>query len=167
MVLSTADAQGRPSARVVLLKGADERGFSFFTNYESRKAAELAVNPHAALTFYWGKLERQVCISGSVTKLPRQDSEAYFRSRPRGNRLGAWVSKQSAIIESRDFLEQRLAQVERQYPGEDIPTPPYWGGYALAPSAIEFWQGRPNRLHDRFLYSRRENGGWRVDRLSP
>ncbi len=167
MVLATADAAGKPSTRVVLLKGFDERGFVFFTNYESRKALELAANRHGALNFFWVELERQVCVAGSVTRVPRDESAAYFKTRPRGSRLGAWVSKQSETVPSRGVLEARLQELEKKYPGEDIPLPPFWGGYVLAPERIEFWQGRPNRLHDRFRYSRQSDGRWLVERLSP
>jgi len=167
MVLSTAGKGGRPSSRVMLLKGVDERGFTFFTNYESRKARDLADNPQAAITFYWAALERQVGILGDISKVPREESEAYFKSRPRGNRLGAWVSKQSQIVASRAELEERLREIEARYPTDDIPTPPYWGGYLLVPTQIEFWQGRPNRLHDRFCYTKEPTNQWRLERLSP
>ena len=167
MVLATADAAGKPSTRVVLLKVLDERGFVFFTNYESRKARELAVNRHAALNFFWVELERQVCVTGSVTQVPREEAEAYFKTRPRGSRLGAWASKQSDTVPSREVLEARLQELEKQYPGEEIPLPPFWGGYVLAPREIDFWQGRPNRLHDRFRYSKQSDGRWLVARLSP
>jgi len=165
-VLATVDGQGQPSTRVVLVKGVDERGFSFFTNYESRKGRELAANPRASLTFPWLEMERQVCITGSVTQLPREESDAYFRTRPRGSRLGAWASKQSEVITDRTILEHRLADLDREYPGNDIPTPPTWGGYVLAPDSVEFWQGRPSRLHDRLVYTR-QAGSWKVHRLSP
>jgi pyridoxamine 5'-phosphate oxidase len=167
MVLATADQQGRPSSRVVLLKGFDDRGFHFFTNYDSRKGRELAENPNAALTFFWPALERQVCIAGSVTKLPRDESEQYFRTRPLGSRRAAWVSRQTEIIAGRDVLENRLEEVRAHYPGEEIPTPPYWGGFVLKPVTIEFWQGRESRLHDRFRYTLQEEGAWRIDRLAP
>jgi len=167
MVLATADAAGKPSTRVVLLKVLDERGFVFFTNYESRKARELAVNRHAALNFFWVELERQVCVTGSITQVPREEAEAYFKTRPRGSRLGAWASKQSETVPSREVLEARLQELETKYPGEEIPLPPFWGGYVLAPGEIDFWQGRPNRLHDRFRYSKQSDGRWLVERLSP
>lgn len=167
MTLATADAQGRPSARIVLLKAVDPRGFVFFTNYESRKGKELAENPNAALVCYWAELEREVLVAGSVTKVSREESAEYFCRRPRGSQLGAWVSKQSSIVESREFLEQRLQEVEAQFQNRDVELPPYWGGYVLNPTRIEFWQGRPNRLHDRFQYSREVDGSWRIDRLSP
>ena len=167
MTLATADKAGRPSSRIVLLKGIDERGFTFFTNYESRKGRELAENPHAALTLYWAELERQVCIVGEVGKTSRAESEKYFAMRPRGSQLGACVSHQSVVVTDRAFLEKRLAEVEREVEGRDVPTPVYWGGYSLAPARIEFWQGRPNRLHDRFQYSKQADGSWRIDRLSP
>ena len=167
MTLATVDAAGQPSARVVLLKDISPQGFSFFTNHESRKGRELAANPKAALVLHWAELERQVCISGQVSRLPRAEAEAYFKVRPRGSRLGAWVSRQSEVISGRAILEERLAQLEAQYPGDDIPLPPHWGGYLLAPTRIEFWQGRPNRLHDRLRYSRSAPNGWKIERLSP
>ncbi len=166
MTLATVDAGGRPSARVVLLKGVDGEGFRFFTNYESRKAQNLAANPHAALVFWWDALERQVRIEGAVAKLSDADSDAYYNSRPKGSRLGAWASAQSTVIESRKVLEQRLADLQTEYAESDPPRPNFWGGYRLAPSLVEFWQGGPNRLHDRLRYLR-EGEGWRVERLSP
>ena len=166
MTLATVSAEGQPSTRIVLLKGVDQRGFSFFTNYESRKGRELAGNPKAALTFFWGGLERQVSVCGSVEKLPRAESEAYFAVRPLGSQRGAWVSKQSRLVENREFLEKRLAEVEKQY-GTKVPTPPYWGGYVLNPTSVEFWQGRPNRLHDRFLYRKSGSHVWSIERVSP
>jgi len=165
--LATADRTGRPSARIVLLKGVDARGFLFFTNYDSRKGRELAENPHAALVFYWADQERQVCIAGEASQLPREESEAYFKSRPRGSRLGAWASHQSTVIPDRAALERRWRELEALYPGEDIPMPPAWGGFVLRPSRMEFWQGRPSRLHDRFCYSRGTDGSWIIERLSP
>jgi pyridoxamine 5'-phosphate oxidase len=166
IALATADASGHPSVRMVLLKGAEARGFIFFTNYESRKGRELSENPHAALVIHWGELERQVCVRGAVTKLPREESEAYFKSRPKGARLAAWVSKQSAVVPNRQFLEQKMAEVTQQHPA-DVPMPDYWGGYVLAPVEIEFWQGRASRLHDRLRYARQPDGGWKIERLSP
>jgi pyridoxamine 5'-phosphate oxidase len=165
MTLATVDTEGQPSSRIVLLKDIDTRGFSFFTNYESRKGLELAANPRAALTLFWPALERQVCIRGSVTRLSREESEAYFISRPLGSRLGAWVSSQSTPIPDRAYLDKRLSEVTEQYKDKP-PIPPYWGGYVLSPVTVEFWQGRPNRLHDRFRYTR-ENTNWKIDRLSP
>jgi pyridoxamine 5'-phosphate oxidase len=165
--LATADKQGRPSARVVLLKGLDERGFIFFTNYDSRKGTELTDNPHAALVFYWADQERQVCIAGDVTRISREESEAYFKSRPRGSRLAAWASRQSEVLESRDVLEAHWKELEKKYPGDAVPLPPFWGGYVLAPTRIEFWQGRPSRLHDRFRYLKQPGNAWRIERLSP
>jgi pyridoxamine 5'-phosphate oxidase len=167
MTLATADKEGRPSARVVLLKGVDERGFIVFTNYDSRKGHELTENPQAALVFYWSDLERQVCIAGDITKLPESESEAYFKSRPRGSRIAAWASRQSEVVRDRAELEQKWQQLETQYPGEQVPKPPFWGGYVLYPTRIEFWQGRPNRLHDRFRYTRQADKSWKIERLSP
>ncbi|ACC69706.1 pyridoxamine 5'-phosphate oxidase [Paraburkholderia phymatum] len=166
MTLATADARGRPSARIVLIKGVDERGFVFFTNYESRKGQELAQNPHASLLFYWIELERQVRIEGTVVKTSPEESDAYFASRPVGSRIGAWASEQSKVIESRAALEAREREFSAQY-GENPPRPPHWGGYRLIPDAIEFWQGRPSRLHDRLLYTHSGGAGWTITRLSP
>jgi pyridoxamine 5'-phosphate oxidase len=165
--LATADRNGRPSARVVLLKGVDLRGFVFYTNYESHKGRELAENPRAALVFYWADQERQVCVTGTASKLSREESEAYFRSRPKGSRLAAWASRQSEVIAGRAVLEDRWKELHARHPGDDVPLPPYWGGYVLAPDRIEFWQGRPSRLHDRFRYSKQSDNTWRIERLSP
>ena len=167
MTLATADKQGRPSARIVLLKGVDQRGFVFYTNYDSRKGQELAGNPQAALVFYWSEQEREVSVAGEATKLPEAESDAYFKSRPRGSRLGAWASQQSAVVPDRAALEAKLKQLEAQYAGQEIPRPPHWGGYVLRPTRNEFWQGRPNRLHDRFRYTRQPDQTWRIERLSP
>jgi pyridoxamine 5'-phosphate oxidase len=166
MTLATVDAQGRPSARVVLLKGVDERGFIFFTNYQSRKGQELALHPDAALVFYWPEQERQVCIAGEVSKLPARESDEYFKNRPRGSRIAACASDQSQVVSDRAALEQRWGQIEQRFPNEAVPRPAYWGGFVLRPQRIEFWQGRPNRLHDRFRYTRQENA-WRIERLFP
>ncbi len=169
MTLATATPDGRPSARVVLLKGVDARGLAFYTNYQSRKGQELAANPWAALCFWWGPLERQVRIEGPVEPLPAAESDAYFQSRPRGSRLGAWVSQQSAVIPGRAQLEARLAALEQEYAGSDPPRPPHWGGYLLVPQMVEFWQGGPHRLHDRLRYTRDDTAAtaWHLDRLSP
>lgn len=167
MTLATADEKGRPSARIVLLKAVDERGFVFFTNYESRKGGELALNPHAALVCYWAELEREVLVAGEATKVSREESAKYFAMRPRGSQLGAWVSKQSSVVENRAFLETELAKAEERFAHRHVELPPYWGGYVLNPVRIEFWQGRPNRLHDRFQYSKEPGGSWRIERLSP
>jgi pyridoxamine 5'-phosphate oxidase len=164
--LATTTPDGTPSARMMLLKGVDQRGFVFFTNYESRKGDELSANPRAAMVFHWGILERQVRVEGMVTRIDRKDSEAYFRSRPRGSRLGALASAQSRPLPSRDELETRFARFDAEYPGDSVPLPPFWGGYRLAPQRIEFWQGKLNRLHDRLRYTR-EGTGWSVERLYP
>ena len=166
MIVATATANGRPSARTVLLKGYDERGFVFYTNYEGRKARELDANPACALLFYWGELERQVRIEGCASRISNEESDAYFASRPRGSRLGAWASEQSRPVEDRRVLEERVRDLEAEYEGRGVPRPPFWGGYRVEPDTIEFWQGRENRLHDRLVYSR-VGDGWRIDRLQP
>jgi pyridoxamine 5'-phosphate oxidase len=166
MVLATATEAGQPSARTVLLKGVDSRGFIFFTNYDSRKGQELAGNPNAALAFYWPELERQVCVAGAVTKLPVAESEAYFQSRPRGSQLGAWASNQSSVVESRQVLDEKWREVTARFPGS-VPLPPNWGGFVLMPTRLEFWQGRASRLHDRFCYTKQSDGTWQIERLSP
>ena len=166
MTVATVDRDGRPSARTVLLKGADARGFIFFTNYDSRKGQDLAAHPGAALVFYWPDLERQVCVTGAVTKLAAPESEAYFKSRPRGSQLGAWASNQSEVIASRAVLEQQWDEIAARFPS-DVPLPANWGGYVLAPNRLEFWQGRASRLHDRFRYARQPDGSWQIERLSP
>ena len=165
--LATAGHDGRPSARIVLLKGLDERGFIFFTNYSSRKGRELAENPNAALVFYWVEQERQVCIAGEVARISIAESEAYFKTRPKGSRIGAWASHQSEVVESRAVLEGHWEEMNRKFPGDDVPMPPYWGGYVLSPKRVEFWQGCPNRLHDRFRYSKQPDNSWQIERLSP
>ncbi len=167
MTLCTASADGRPSGRVVLLKGMGESGFVFYTNYESRKGEEMLANPQAALLFWWIPLQRQVRIEGRVERVPASASDQYFGSRPRGSQLGAWASPQSAVISSRSTLEERLADVTKTYTDQDVPRPPHWGGYQVVPEAIEFWQGRPSRLHDRIRYVRAEDGDWRIERLAP
>jgi pyridoxamine 5'-phosphate oxidase len=166
MILATATGEGRPSARTVLLKGYDEQGFIFYTNYEGRKARELEANPTCALLFYWGELERQVRIEGRASRLSTEVSDAYFLSRPRGSRLGAWASEQSRPVEDRSVLEERVKALEAEYEGREIPRPPFWGGYRVEPEVIEFWQGRENRLHDRLVY-RRSEGEWTIERLQP
>ena len=166
MTLATVDRDGKPSARTVLLKSVDEGGFVFFTNYDSRKGRELSGNPDAALTFYWSDLERQVCVAGSVQKLPVAESEAYFGSRPRGSQLAAWASDQSTPVPDRATLEAQWRAMDAKFVS-DIPLPPNWGGYILRPERLEFWQGRPSRLHDRFSYTRQADGTWKVERLAP
>src|SRR6185295_9436841 len=167
MSLATASADGRPSVRIVLLKGFDPDGFVFFTNYESEKGHHLAANPHAALGFYWIELDRQIRISGPVTKTTREESERYFHSRPLGSQLGAWASRQSEVLDARRVLDARMAQMTERFADKPIPVPPNWGGFRLKPDQIEFWQGRGNRLHDRFRYTRQQDGTWSIDRLSP
>lgn len=166
MVLATVDKQGKPSTRTVLLKGANERGFIFFTNYDSRKGMELAENPNAALTFYWPDWERQVCVAGTVSKLPIAESELYFRSRPRGSRLSTWASNQRDVVPDRAALDKKWDEMAAKF-SNDIPMPPNWGGYVLKPERIEFWQGRLNRLHDRFCYTRQPDNSWKLERISP
>jgi pyridoxamine 5'-phosphate oxidase len=167
MTLATAAPDGVPSARIVLLKHVDARGFVFFTDYRSHKGADLAANPHAALVFWWSELERQVRITGKVSRLPTSESEAYFRTRPLGSRLGAWSSHQSRALPSRAPLEARFAEMQTRYADGNVPLPPYWGGYIVAPATIEFWQGRQSRLHDRIRYVRSPDGSWAIERLSP
>ncbi len=166
MTLATATPDGRPSARIVLLKGFDERGFCFFTNYESRKGRELEANAHASLVFFWPTLERQVRVEGRAERVSGEESDHYFAIRPIGARLGAWASRQSEVVADRATLEAALEAVERRYPDGDVPRPPHWGGYRVVPDEVEFWQGGPNRVHDRLRY-RRSSGGWSIDRLSP
>ena len=166
MTLATAGASGRPAARIMLLKALDDRGFVFYTNYASRKGAELEARPAAALTFFWKELERQVRIEGAIEKVSAAESDEYFASRPLGSRIGAWASTQSATIESRQWLEARVKAAEAQHGGSP-PRPPHWGGYRVIPDWLEFWQGRQSRLHDRIAYTRGAGGGWQVTRLSP
>jgi pyridoxamine 5'-phosphate oxidase len=167
MALATATPEGRPSVRMVLLRGIDQAGFAFFTNYESRKAAEIESNPFAALVFFWHELERQVRVEGQVERVSEHESEVYFRSRPRGARIGAWASPQSRVVPGRAALESLFVKLESDYPGDEVPRPPNWGGYRVVPDSIEFWQGRPNRLHDRIRYSRQSEGSWLIERLAP
>lgn len=167
MTLATATPDGRPSARMVLLRGFDPQGFVFYTNYDGRKGGELAANPWAALVFYWAELERQIRIEGAVAPVAAAESDAYFQSRPPGSRLGAWASPQSQVIADRSDLERRLAAVTARFADGPIPRPPHWGGYRVVPDSIEFWQGRPSRLHDRLRYHRVPTGGWLRERLAP
>jgi pyridoxamine 5'-phosphate oxidase len=166
MTLGTASNDGQPSARIVLLKSFDQRGFVFYTNYHSRKGKELSDNPRACLLFYWSQLWRQVRVEGDIEKVSTAESEAYFQSRPLGSRLGAWASNQSEVVETREVLEDRFAELEKRF-GDDVPRPEHWGGYRLKPNSIEFWQGRDNRLHDRLLYRLKEDGSWSIERLGP
>jgi pyridoxamine 5'-phosphate oxidase len=165
--LATATPDGKPSARVVLLKGFDQRGFVFFTNYRSGKGRELEANPAAAFVIYWVQLERQIRVAGRVEKTTREESTAYFLSRPRGSQLSAWVSHQSEVIDARRILEARLAEMKERFAGGPVELPPHWGGYRLVPATIEFWQGRANRLHDRFRYTRETGESWKLERLAP
>jgi pyridoxamine 5'-phosphate oxidase len=168
MVVSTADAEGRPSSRTVLLKSFDERGFVFYTNYRSRKARDLAQNPYVSLLFPWHPMARQVIVQGVAHRTGRDETAAYFRTRPHGSQLGAWASNQSAVVATREELDAAYAELAARYPeGEQVPVPPHWGGFRVVPHAVEFWQGRENRLHDRLRYVAEADGGWRVERLSP
>jgi len=167
MSLATVGPQGQPSARIVMLKGLDARGFVFFTNYDSRKSRELAENSRAALLIYWRELERQVAIGGGAAKIPREESEAYFQKRSEASQWSAWASRQSQVVAGRAELERALAGVKKKYSTGPVACPPFWGGYVIAPVTIEFWQGRPDRMHDRFCYTRLPAGGWKIERLSP
>jgi pyridoxamine 5'-phosphate oxidase len=166
MILATATPDGRPSARIVLLKGFDERGFVFYTNYDGRKSRELEANPFCALVFYWGELERQVRVEGRASRVPGEESDAYFERRPRGSQLGAWASEQSRPVRDRGVLEERLRELKGEYEDREVPRPPFWGGSRVEPETIEFWQGRENRLHDRLRY-RRVGDLWERERLQP
>lgn len=167
MTLATASADGLPSARIVLLKGLSQEGFVFFTNYRSYKAMQLEENPKACLVFFWSELERQVRITGLVKKVAAAESDAYYLSRPEGSRIGAWASPQSSVIENRNWLEEQFLKIKEQLQGKDIQRPPHWGGYVVQPVVMEFWQGRPSRLHDRIQYTLQQGGGWKIERLAP
>ena len=166
VALATADTAGRPSVRMVLLRGVDERGFVFHTNYNSRKAKDMVANPYGALCFHWQTLEEQIRVEGTIERLPDRESDEYFRSRPRGSQLGAWASDQSAVLPSRETLEEKYREIERRFDGQEVHRPPFWGGFRLVPERIEFWFGRPDRLHDRLLYTR-DGSAWRIERLYP
>lgn len=167
MTLSTISANGFPSSRIILLKGIEENGFSFYTNYNSRKAKEIAENPKVASNFFWPELERQVRIEGVIEKTSEEVSDIYFKSRPRGSQIGAWASPQSTLIEGRDILQDRFKEIEEQFAGKDVPRPKHWGGYIILPQKIEFWQGRASRLHDRILFTQKKDHSWVVSRLAP
>lgn len=168
MTLATASADGRPSARIVLLKEVSDAGFVFYTNYSSRKARDLETNPRCALTFYWSELERQVRVEGQAHRVTHEQSEAYFRTRPKGSKLGAWASHQSEVVAGREVLEAKLAELQAKYADiDDVPVPEFWGGYCVVPESIEFWQGRTNRMHDRLQYRRKGEIEWIIERLSP
>ena len=165
--LATADADGRPSVRHVLIRGLDRRGAVFYTNYDSRKGADLAENPYAAVTVLWRELDRQASFRGPVERITSRESEAYFRTRPREARIGAWASMQSRPVASREELERRYREIDERYPGDDVPLPPHWGGFLVRPETFEFWKGRRHRLHDRFRYTRSTSGDWTIERLYP
>ena len=167
MTLATASADGLPSARIVLLKGFDKQGFVFFTNYQSYKALQLEANPKACLVFFWKELERQIRIVGLVKKSPSSQSDQYYHSRPKGSRIGAWASPQSQVIESRSWLDQQFRKLEEDFNDQEIQRPPHWGGYMVQPVIIEFWQGRPGRMHDRIQYTLQDNASWKIERLAP
>ena len=167
MTLATSTVTGKPSARIVLLKGFDESGFVFFTNYHSHKGMELAENPFASLVFFWKELERQVRIEGAVEKTTSNESDLYFHSRPVESRIGAWASPQSKVISSRDVIEENVKELQKSFAGKEIDRPPHWGGYIVIPAVIEFWQGRPGRLHDRIRYTKQKDGSWKIERLAP
>lgn len=164
--LATVSAEGKPSSRIVLLRNFDQRGFTFFTNYNSQKGSDMAENPYVAMNFFWPDMERQIRINGTVEKITALESLDYFKSRPRGSQIGAWASDQSKELVSRELLEGRIAEIEKRFAGKDVEKPPFWGGFRVKPETIEFWQGRPSRLHDRLRYSK-QGDGWKVDRLNP
>jgi len=167
MTVATASADGVPAARIILLKGFSTEGFVFYTNYNSYKAMHLAENPKACLVFFWPELERQVRITGLVIKVAANESDVYFASRPEGSRIGAWASQQSSVVPGREWLDEQFAAKRKEFEGQEIPRPPHWGGYLVRPVVVEFWQGRPSRLHDRIQYSLQEGGYWKIERLSP
>ncbi len=166
-VVSTVDSHNRPSSRTVLLKSFDENGFVFYTNYDSKKAQHIEKNPYVSMLFFWSEASRQVKIRGKAEKLPAADSIAYFLTRPRGSQIGAWVSTQSSVISSRSLLEAKFQEIKKKFKGKDVPLPSFWGGYRVVPDQVEFWQGRRNRLHDRFEYTKQDDGSWTIERLAP
>ena len=165
--ISTVDAEGRPSSRTVLLKYFDDKGFVFFTNYDSKKARQIDANPNVALLFFWSDAARQVKIRGKAERIPTSETLKYFMSRPRGSQIGAWVSAQSSVVSSRSLLESKFQEMKQKFSNKEIPLPSFWGGYRVVPEIIEFWQGRRNRLHDRFQYTKQEDGSWSIERLAP
>ena len=167
VTVATATPEGRPSARVVLMRGFDDRGFVFYTNYESRKGREISANPFASMCFFWQALERQVRVEGRVVLASEAESDEYFRGRPKGSKLGAWVSNQSGVVAGREALEAEFEAIQARYPGDEVPRPGHWGGYRVVPDSVEFWQGRRSRLHDRIVYRRTAEGAWRIERLAP
>jgi pyridoxamine 5'-phosphate oxidase len=167
MALSTINKEGRPESRIVLLKGYSEKGFVFFTNYESNKGDQLQQHAHCSLLFFWKELERQVRINGRAEKISTQESDAYFNSRPEGSKIGAWASPQSQVVESQEWLHENFERIKARYNNNTISRPPHWGGFAVRPDSMEFWQGRPSRMHDRIRYSLQQDGGWKIERLAP
>lgn len=167
MSVATVNQLNQPSLRTVLLKAVDERGFIFCTNYESHKGHDLAENSNASILFFWKELERQVSVNGTTRKIPQQESDVYFEARPRGSQIAAWVSQQSSVIDHRETLEKKFEELEKKFADQQVPLPQYWGGYVVVPDTVEFWQGRVNRLHDRFRYSKQADGVWKIERLSP